>query len=426
MPVENSMPLMPLQLPARLFCACCFSKRPPCAKMLAGGYCRRNKPGKSGRCCAVDNKLYEKAAALRHALHAAPEPSGREAGTKRMLQQFLHENAPSLNVTDRGAWFYAVYRCGRRRAAHRLPGGRRRAAHSGEKQPALCLALPGRGAQMRARWSRGRIGGPGLPHMRRGRAVRCVFYFPACGRDGRGRRRVRRPSGRRGHRRSVRLSQYAGAGKGHGVPARGHHALCLYRDDAALYGRAHARQHAGAGQKPCRRCQRACVRAAGLHSAHTAQGHSAGHRYPDRCWVRVPSAYLPARAACCSPSVPSCKASWMLCAAPWPSWHPALQSGTAWRWRCLTARRSLNSQRARPRAACVQGMPRRGRPRRGIAGAHALFRGFRLVSAKEARRHFLCGRRRGARAAARRYVRFSRRGSAHGGRCVLFAIAQGF
>ena len=66
----------------------------------------------------MDNKLYEKAAALRHALHAAPELSGREAGTKRMLQQFLHENAPSLNVTDRGAWFYAVYRCGR-------PGARR-------------------------------------------------------------------------------------------------------------------------------------------------------------------------------------------------------------------------------------------------------------------------------------------------------------
>ena len=65
----------------------------------------------------MDDTLYEKAVALRHALHAAPELSGREAGTKRMLQQFLQANTP-LSITDCGAWFYAVYRCGR-------PGARR-------------------------------------------------------------------------------------------------------------------------------------------------------------------------------------------------------------------------------------------------------------------------------------------------------------
>ena len=65
----------------------------------------------------MDDTLYEKAVALRHALHAAPELSGREAGTKRMLQQFLKANTP-LSITDCGAWFYAVYRCGR-------PGARR-------------------------------------------------------------------------------------------------------------------------------------------------------------------------------------------------------------------------------------------------------------------------------------------------------------
>ena len=65
----------------------------------------------------MDDTLYEKAVALRHALHAAPELSGREAGTKRMLQQFLQANTP-LSITDCGAWFYAVYHCGR-------PGARR-------------------------------------------------------------------------------------------------------------------------------------------------------------------------------------------------------------------------------------------------------------------------------------------------------------
>lgn len=65
----------------------------------------------------MDDTLCEKAVALRHALHAAPELSGREAGTKRMLQQFLKANTP-LSITDCGAWFYAVYRCGR-------PGARR-------------------------------------------------------------------------------------------------------------------------------------------------------------------------------------------------------------------------------------------------------------------------------------------------------------
>lgn len=60
----------------------------------------------------MDDKLYEKAVALRHALHAEPELSGKETQTKHRLICFLREQT-SLEIIDQGQWFYAVYRCGR-------------------------------------------------------------------------------------------------------------------------------------------------------------------------------------------------------------------------------------------------------------------------------------------------------------------------
>lgn len=44
---------------------------------------------------------------LRHRLHAEPELSGREEGTVRILQDFLAAHT-SLEIVDRGSWFYAV------------------------------------------------------------------------------------------------------------------------------------------------------------------------------------------------------------------------------------------------------------------------------------------------------------------------------
>ena len=49
---------------------------------------------------------------LRHQLHAHPELSGSEGETKRQLMEFLRAHT-SLELVDRGAWFYAVYRAGR-------------------------------------------------------------------------------------------------------------------------------------------------------------------------------------------------------------------------------------------------------------------------------------------------------------------------
>lgn len=54
--------------------------------------------------------VYQKAVELRHELHRHPELSNEETMTKKRLMDFLKENAPNLELHDRGKWFYAAYR----------------------------------------------------------------------------------------------------------------------------------------------------------------------------------------------------------------------------------------------------------------------------------------------------------------------------
>jgi amidohydrolase len=59
----------------------------------------------------LDPQILEKAVALRHELHMHPELSMQEVWTKQRLMDFLKENT-SLEINDRGQWFYAAYRGG--------------------------------------------------------------------------------------------------------------------------------------------------------------------------------------------------------------------------------------------------------------------------------------------------------------------------
>ncbi|HPX70355.1 MAG TPA: amidohydrolase [Bacillota bacterium] len=59
----------------------------------------------------MDPKIYELAVQLRHELHQHPELSGEEFWTKARLIRFLKENT-SLEIVDKGRWFYAAYRGG--------------------------------------------------------------------------------------------------------------------------------------------------------------------------------------------------------------------------------------------------------------------------------------------------------------------------
>lgn len=54
----------------------------------------------------MDAHILSLVTALRHNLHAHPELSGREAGTKKTLCAFLEAHS-SLEITDCGRWFYA-------------------------------------------------------------------------------------------------------------------------------------------------------------------------------------------------------------------------------------------------------------------------------------------------------------------------------
>ncbi|WP_027109146.1 M20 metallopeptidase family protein [Lacticigenium naphthae] len=54
---------------------------------------------------------YEKAVALRHELHQHPELSNEETWTKQRLMDFIREQT-TLEIVDKGNWFYAVYRAG--------------------------------------------------------------------------------------------------------------------------------------------------------------------------------------------------------------------------------------------------------------------------------------------------------------------------
>lgn len=49
---------------------------------------------------------------LRHELHKYPEPSNKEVWTKQHLMDFLKEHT-SLEIVDRGLWFYAIYHAGK-------------------------------------------------------------------------------------------------------------------------------------------------------------------------------------------------------------------------------------------------------------------------------------------------------------------------
>ena len=59
----------------------------------------------------MDKHNLELVTELRKKLHAEPELSGNEAGTRKRLMEFLR-NHTSLEIVDRGKWFYAVYRAG--------------------------------------------------------------------------------------------------------------------------------------------------------------------------------------------------------------------------------------------------------------------------------------------------------------------------
>ncbi|MDO4634141.1 MAG: amidohydrolase [Eubacteriales bacterium] len=56
----------------------------------------------------IEKEILEQAAALRHELHRHPELSMQETWTRKHLIQFLKEHT-SLEIVDRGRWFYAVY-----------------------------------------------------------------------------------------------------------------------------------------------------------------------------------------------------------------------------------------------------------------------------------------------------------------------------
>jgi amidohydrolase len=62
----------------------------------------------------MEKKHLDLAVALRHELHQHPELACQETWTKKRLIDFLREHS-SLEIVDRGAWFYALYRAGKDR-----------------------------------------------------------------------------------------------------------------------------------------------------------------------------------------------------------------------------------------------------------------------------------------------------------------------
>jgi amidohydrolase len=59
----------------------------------------------------MEKRHLDLAVALRHELHQHPELAGRETWTKGHLIDFLRRHS-SLEIVDRGRWFYALYRAG--------------------------------------------------------------------------------------------------------------------------------------------------------------------------------------------------------------------------------------------------------------------------------------------------------------------------
>lgn len=68
----------------------------------------------------MEKKNFELAVGLRHELHAHPEISNHEVWTKQHLINFLQTHT-SLEIVDKGLWFYAIYRSkvGRKNIAFR-------------------------------------------------------------------------------------------------------------------------------------------------------------------------------------------------------------------------------------------------------------------------------------------------------------------
>ncbi len=60
----------------------------------------------------MNPKNFELVKRLRHELHQNPEPSNFEVWTKNHIIEFLVEHT-SLEIVDRGKWFYAVYHAGK-------------------------------------------------------------------------------------------------------------------------------------------------------------------------------------------------------------------------------------------------------------------------------------------------------------------------
>lgn len=64
----------------------------------------------------MDQEIVRKIISLRHTLHQHPELSMQEVQTKGILMEFLREHT-SLELVDRGSWFYAVKRAKQTQAA---------------------------------------------------------------------------------------------------------------------------------------------------------------------------------------------------------------------------------------------------------------------------------------------------------------------
>ena len=58
----------------------------------------------------MEEENYQLAVQLRHELHAHPELSCQEKWTKQHIIDFLRANTKNIEVYDRGAWCYGVYR----------------------------------------------------------------------------------------------------------------------------------------------------------------------------------------------------------------------------------------------------------------------------------------------------------------------------
>ena len=109
----------------------------------------------------IEQRELDLAVSLRHQLHTHPELSMQESWTKKTLMEFLQTHT-SLEIVDRGRWFYAVYHGGGRLAiafradmdavpvdedpalvpyASRCPGAGHKCGHDGHSASLCAFAL---------------------------------------------------------------------------------------------------------------------------------------------------------------------------------------------------------------------------------------------------------------------------------------------